>query len=104
MLNMSFAFQPQVEDAQALLCGQPNSPVTMILQRGGKGGDPLVVTLLRAIPGGNARMTTLATAPAPMMPVRAAPLAPPAPAVAVSSFAPPHFKVASCTTRLYKYS
>lgn len=40
----------QVEDAQALLFGQPNSPVTMIMQRGGKGGGPLVVTLLRAVP------------------------------------------------------
>ena len=89
MLNLNFASQTQVEDAQGLLCGQPNSPVTMILQRGGKGGDPLVVTLLRAIPGGNARVTAIETARAPMMPLRAAPLAPPVPSVAVSSFPPP---------------
>jgi hypothetical protein len=62
----------QVEDAQGLLRGPPNSPVTMILQRGGKGGEPIVVTLLRAVPAvgravhpAQSPMPTRARAPLP---------------------------------------
>ena len=85
-VNESF----QTEDAQALLRGQPNSPVTMILQRGGKGGAPLVVTLLRAVPGGAAEPST---APAPpvaartFVPTRAA--EPPLPPAAEPVWEPP---------------
>lgn len=71
----------QVEDAQGLLRGPPNSPVTMILQRGGKGGEPIVVTLLRAVPGGMAVHPTQSS-----MPTRAsAPLPPQAPPVRASN-------------------
>ena len=61
--------------------GPPNSPVTMILQRGGKGGEPIVVTLLRAVLGGAPVHVAAPTA----TPTRAAAPAAPQP----STFAPP---------------
>lgn len=58
--------------------------MTMILLRGGKSGEPLVVTLLRAVPGGNPPFSVAA-------PSRAAP-----------PVAPPHMPARASTTPLHE--
>ena len=61
------------QDAQAMLSGDKNSPITMIFRRGeGHSNEQVVVTLLRAMAGGRQGLHAIAPAGLPAKPVNAA--------------------------------